>query len=88
MKKTIIGVFMHREDAEKAINYIHNKLKIPTNEISYLYRNTKDEIRQVDTSEISSDTPREGALMLPRPLLECGPGGETTRKTTLPSEKN
>jgi len=61
MKKTIIGVFANREDAEKAINYIHNKFGVPNEDISYIYRNTKDEIRQVDAQDISSKTPAEGA---------------------------
>ncbi len=61
MKKTVIGVFAHREDAEKAINRLHNELSIPNEEISYLYRNTEDEIKQVQADKISSDTPGEGA---------------------------
>lgn len=61
MKKTIIGVFANREDAEKAINYIHNKFAVPNEDISYIYRNTKNEIKQVDAEEISSNTPGEGA---------------------------
>jgi hypothetical protein len=61
MKKTIIGVFANREDAEKAINYIHNKFSVPNDDISYMYRNTKNEIRQVEAADISTNTPREGA---------------------------
>lgn len=61
MKKTIIGVFANREDAEKAINYIHNKFSVPNEDISYIYRNTKNEVKQVDAKDISSNTPGEGA---------------------------
>lgn len=61
MKKTIIGIFANREDAEKAINYIHNKFSIPNDDISYIYRNTKNEVKQVSASSISSSTPSEGA---------------------------
>jgi hypothetical protein len=61
MKKTIIGVFANREDAEKAINYIHNKFSVPNDDISYIYRNTRNEIRQVEASSISTKTPAEGA---------------------------
>ncbi len=61
MKKTIIGIFANREDAEKAINYIHNKFLVPTADISFLYRNTKNEIKQIDAKRISSSTPGEGA---------------------------
>lgn len=61
MKKHTIGIFAAREDAEKAINLIHNDLDVPTNDISYLYKNTDDEIKEVDADDISSDTPAEGA---------------------------
>ncbi len=61
MKKTIIGVFANREDAEKAINYIHNKFSVPNDDISFIYRNTRNEIRQVDAGEISTHTAAEGA---------------------------
>lgn len=61
MKKTIIGVFESRRDAEKAINEIHNKANVSTDDISYLYRNTDDEIKQVDADKIASDTAGEGA---------------------------
>lgn len=60
MKKTIVGVFANREDAEKAINYIHNKFSIPNDDISYIYRNTKNEVKQVGAEEISTKTPAEG----------------------------
>jgi hypothetical protein len=61
MKKTIIGVFANREDAEKAINYIHNKFSVPNDDISYIYRNTRNEVWQVSANEVSTNTPREGA---------------------------
>ncbi len=61
MKKTIIGVFANREDAEKAINYIHNKFSVANENISYIYRNTENQVRQVDAGDISSSTPSEGA---------------------------
>ncbi len=61
MKKTIIGVFANREDAEKAINYIHNKFAVRNDDISYIYRNTKNEVKQVDADKISTNTPGEGA---------------------------
>lgn len=61
MKKTIIGIFANREDAEKAINYVHNKFSVPNEDISYIYRNTQNEIKQVEATDISSNTPAEGA---------------------------
>ncbi|MDB5259112.1 MAG: signal transduction histidine kinase, LytS [Candidatus Taylorbacteria bacterium] len=61
MKHLITGIFESRDAAEKAINHIHNELKIPNEDISFIYRNTKGEIREVDTSAISTNTPAEGA---------------------------
>lgn len=61
MKKTIIGVFASRSDAEHAINRLHNELSIPNEEISYLYRNTDDEVKEVSAEDISRDTAGEGA---------------------------
>ena len=61
MKKNTIGVFDSRQDAEKFINRIHNELDIDNEEISYLYKNTEGENVQVDASEISTNTPKEGA---------------------------
>jgi hypothetical protein len=61
MKKHTIGVFTTREDAEKAINQIHNELGVPNEEISYLYKNTEDQVMEVDAGDVSSNTPKEGA---------------------------
>jgi uncharacterized membrane protein len=61
MKKLTAGVFESRDAAEKAINYLHNELRVPSNDISFIYRNTDGEVREVDASGISSHTPAEGA---------------------------
>lgn len=61
MKKHTIGIFAAREDAEKAINYIHNELDVPNEEISYVYKNTQGQVEEVDADEVSSDTAMEGA---------------------------
>ncbi|MEX0931046.1 MAG: DUF1269 domain-containing protein [Candidatus Paceibacterota bacterium] len=61
MKKIILGVFSTRESAEEAIHALHHDLGISTNEISYVYRNMDDEVREVEADEISSGTPAEGA---------------------------
>ena len=61
MKKHTIGVFAQREDAEKVINHIHNELSVSNDQISYMYRNTENEIKEVEADDISSNTPREGA---------------------------
>ncbi|MES2215795.1 MAG: hypothetical protein V4481_00680 [Patescibacteria group bacterium] len=61
MKKLTAGVFESRDAAEKAINYLHNEIKIPTSDISFIYRNVSGETREVDASQIPSKTPSEGA---------------------------
>lgn len=61
MKKFTIGIFGAREDAEKAINALHNTLGIDSEDISYIYRNSQGEVREVDAGDIASSTPAEGA---------------------------
>jgi uncharacterized membrane protein len=61
MKKFTIGIFAAREDAEKAINDLHNTLGIDTSDISYIFRNTDGEIHEVHAGAIASSTPAEGA---------------------------
>lgn len=61
MKQFTVGIFAAREDAEKAINQIHNELKIDSADISYIYRNTEGKLEEVDAGDVSSDTPVEGA---------------------------
>ncbi|MES2994695.1 MAG: DUF1269 domain-containing protein [Patescibacteria group bacterium] len=61
MKKFTVGVFAAREDAEKAINRLHNELTIPNEDISYLYRNSEGEVREVHAEHIATSTPVEGA---------------------------
>lgn len=61
MKQSTIGLFETREDAEKAINAVHNTCGVPTDDISYLYRNTDGDLKQVDAGAIASPTAGEGA---------------------------
>ncbi|HEU0085801.1 MAG TPA: DUF1269 domain-containing protein [Candidatus Paceibacterota bacterium] len=61
MKKTTIGVFVNRSDAEKFINYIHNKVSVPTDDISYVYKNTFGEEKEIDAGDVSSMSTGEGA---------------------------
>lgn len=61
MKRLNIGIFTNREDAEKAINYVHNQLGIANDDISFLYRNQEGEVREVAAGDVSSKTPAEGA---------------------------
>ncbi|HEX2792335.1 MAG TPA: hypothetical protein VHO23_01285 [Candidatus Paceibacterota bacterium] len=61
MKKFTVGVFVAREDAEKAINRLHNELHVSTDDISYLYRNSDGEVKEVEAHDVATDTPTEGA---------------------------
>lgn len=61
MKKFTIGVFGAREDAEKAINELHNTLKVDTSDISYIYRNHEGEVHELKADDIATSTPVEGA---------------------------
>ncbi len=62
MKKVTIGTFASRGDAERAINHVHNELDVDKEDISYIYKNTEGDIKEVDSAKISSDKPR--ALLL------------------------
>ncbi|MBU1293144.1 hypothetical protein KJ819_03740 [Patescibacteria group bacterium] len=61
MKTFTIGAFVNREDAEKAINQLHNDLKVPADDISYVYRNTEGEIKEEDADDIARSTVTESA---------------------------
>jgi hypothetical protein len=61
MKHMTIGIFSDRTNAEKAINQLHNELKVPTDDISYVYRNADGDVQEVDAGSVAADTPAEGA---------------------------
>lgn len=61
MKKFTVGIFENRENAEKAINRAHNELNIPTDDLSFIYRNSEGEVKEVHTGDIASNTAAEGA---------------------------
>lgn len=61
MKEFVLGVFEAREDAEKAINRLHNDVGVDTDEISYVYRSIDGKTREINAADISSSTPGEGA---------------------------
>lgn len=61
MKKYTIGTFPSRARAEEAINRLHTELGVGTDEISYVYKNTDEEVKEVPAEEVSEDTPVEGA---------------------------
>lgn len=52
MKQTTIGVFEERTDAEKAIDTVYKQLNIPADDISFLYRNTDGEVKEVKTDAL------------------------------------
>jgi len=54
-------MFSAREDAEKAINRLHNELNIDTSDISYIYRNSEGEVHEVQADDVATSTPVEGA---------------------------
>lgn len=61
MKQFSVGVFTDRGNAEQAINEIHNRLGVDTDNISYIYRNQDGDVKEVDADKIATDTPAEGA---------------------------
>jgi len=61
MKKFTVGIFENRENAEKAINRAHNELNIPTDDLSFIYRNSEGQVKEVQTGDIATATPMEGA---------------------------
>ena len=62
MKKLTLGVFNTRERAEEAIAALQQDLRIPTDDISYVYRNTNNEVEEVDVDALGDtvETPAEG----------------------------
>jgi uncharacterized membrane protein len=61
MKKLTAAIFESRDAAEKAINYIHNEMRVPTDDISFIYRNTEGEVKEVSSERVTSSTSAEGA---------------------------
>lgn len=52
MKQTTIGVFEERSLAEKAIDSVYKQFNIPAEDISFLYRNTDGEVKEVKTEAL------------------------------------
>ncbi len=61
MKKFTIGIFKSREDAEKAISELHHTHGVDTSDISYIFKNTEGDVREVSADDVAGDTPVEGA---------------------------
>ncbi len=62
MKKLTMGVFNTRENAESAINSLHDELGISIDDISYIYRNSNNEVKEVNLREGTEEGPAEGAV--------------------------
>ncbi len=61
MKQFTIALFDSREDAEKAIGIMTDEHDIKAGDISYAYRNTEGEVKEVDDKEIDGESVAEGA---------------------------
>ena len=61
MKNYTMGVFNTREQAEAAINTLHNDLHVPTDDISYIYKDVLGRTKEVDASDVTDDTAGEKA---------------------------
>jgi hypothetical protein len=61
MKKYTIGTFPSRTSAEDAINRLHTDIGIDDDEISYVYKNTEGDIKEVSADDVTDTTPVEGA---------------------------
>jgi len=61
MKKLTLGIFDTREQAEAAVNALHNDLDIATDDISYIFRNSQNEVEEIDADDVADTTPAEAA---------------------------
>lgn len=62
MKKNIFALFTDLDTADKAINHLHNELKISNEEISYVYKDKDGEKVSGQGDDASSKTAGEGAM--------------------------
>ncbi len=53
MKKIIMGTFRSRQNAEALITHLREQIDVPAADISYIYKNTEGEVKEVT----SIDTP-------------------------------
>jgi hypothetical protein len=56
MKKLITGVFPSREKAQDAIQALYDDLSIGSDEVSYIYRNSENEVKEVNVDEVANET--------------------------------
>lgn len=54
MKKITLGLFASREQAERAIYTLQKDIGIESDDISYVYRNTDNEVKEVAVEEIET----------------------------------
>ncbi len=47
MKKVIIGTFRSRQNAEALIRHLRETVSVPADDISYIYKNTDGEVKEV-----------------------------------------
>lgn len=61
MKQYTTAIFPSRELAEAAIEKLAKELKIDKDDISYVYRNTEGEVKEVDTDHVVPKSTAAGA---------------------------
>jgi uncharacterized membrane protein len=62
MKQITIGLFDTRNDAEEAITRLQQDLDIAPSDISYVYRNTEGEVKEVEKVDLADSNAGEGAV--------------------------
>lgn len=62
MKKVIFALFSDIEVADRAINYLHNELHIPNDEISYVYKDKGGQKISGEGGDVADATTAEGAM--------------------------
>ncbi len=67
MKEYTTAIFPTRTMAEIAIEKLHNDFDVDKDDISYIYRNTEGEIKEVDAGEVipadTSENAKDGAMI-------------------------
>ncbi len=57
MKKIILGTFPSRANAESLIQHLRRELRVPTDDISYVYRKADGTLMEVESEKIRADSP-------------------------------
>jgi uncharacterized membrane protein len=61
MKKNVFALFSDADKADGAINYLHNELHVPTDEISFVYKDSSGDKVSGDGGDVASTSTAEGA---------------------------